>query len=713
MQRYSIPKHPSSKRAALTIAIAASMACVGPARAADREATPDHDRERAKALDKLVVTATPLGQGVEEVAKPVEVLAGAALDERKANSLGATLESLPGVQSSYFGPGVGRPVVRGLDGARVQVLAGGISSQDASTVSVDHAVSIEPFLADQIEVLKGPATLLYGSGAIGGAVNVVDGRIPERLHESSEGISGRAELRGNSVDDERTGMLRLDGGGGPFAFHADLFRRSTDDASIPGFAESAELLAEEGETPDPDTRGVLENSAVRTESAAVGASLIGERGFIGGAFSFYDTLYGVPGHAHEHGHDEEHEHAGGLVKDGEDEEHGSEEEAVRIDLRQRRTDLKMGLDDPFAGHERVTLRIGGSRYEHTELEGDEVGTVFESRGSEARLESIHQPIAGWKGAWGLQYGRRDFSAVGEEAFVPPSLTRDIGLFVVEEQQFDRLKIELGARADRVRVTPDDGPRGTFDTLSLSAAGRWTVDDRMHLQLALDRAERAPTAEELYSDGPHIATRSYEVGDADLRTELANRVEAGLHWHVEGFEAKLAAYHSRFDDFIYLSDTDEEEDDLPVRVWTQEDARFNGLEAEGKWRLADSDAGRWDLRAFGDLVRGRLDSGGNLPRIAPARAGADLAWQRDGWRARLGAVHHARQDRVASSESETPGYTLVNAHLSYHWDTPRVGWEVFLDGTNLTDREARAHTSFLKDLAPLPGRGVAFGVRAFF
>lgn len=711
MQRYSIlSSKPLARHARLALAIAVAIAWPVHTLGAAENVTPDHDRERAKALDKLVVTATPLGQGVEEVAKPVEVLAGAALDERKANSLGATLESLPGVQSSYFGPGVGRPVIRGLDGARVQVLSGGISSQDASTVSVDHAVSIEPFLADQIEVLKGPATLLYGSGAIGGAVNVVDGRIPERVHESAEGLSGRAELRGNTVDDERTGMLRLDGGGGPFAFHADLFRRSTDDVSIPGFAESAELLAEEGESPDPDSRGVLENSAVRTESAAVGASLIGERGFIGGAFSFYDTLYGVPGHAHHHGHeDDDHAHR----KDGDDEDHEGEEEAVTIDLRQRRSDMKLGLDEPFAGHERITLRVGSTRYQHTELEGDEVGTVFESRGTEARLESIHHPISGWKGAWGLQHGRRDFSAEGEEAFVPPSLTRDIGVFLIEEQQFDRLKVELGARADRVRVTPDDGPRATFDTLSLSAAGRWTVDERMHLQLGFDRAERAPTAEELYSDGPHVATRSYEIGDADLGTERADRVELGLHWHVEGFEAKLAAYHSRFDDFIYLADTDEEEDELPVRVWTQEDARFDGFEVEGKWRLAESTSGRWDLRAFGDLVRGRLDAGGDLPRIAPARAGADLAWQRDGWRARLGAVHHARQDRVAEMERETPGYTLVNAHLSYHWDTPRVGWELFLDGTNLTDREARAHTSFLKDLAPLPGRGIAFGVRAFF
>lgn len=690
------------------IALALSLALFPVAAHAQSPAPATHDRDRARTLDELVVTATPLRQGVDEVARPIEVLAGAELDERKASSLGETLSSLPGVQSSYFGPGVGRPIIRGLDGARIQVLAGGLSSQDASTVSVDHALSIEPFLADQIEVFKGPASLLYGTGAIGGAVNVVDGRIPERRNESPDGISGRAELRGDTVSDERTGLLRLDGGGGDFAFHIDLLRRRADDYAIPGFAESAELLAEEGETPDPDSAGTLENSAVRTNSGAIGASWIGDRGFIGASYSIFDTRYGIPGHAHEHDdHDDDH---AANRKDGDDEE---EEELVSIDLKQKRSDLKLGLNEPFAGHESLTVRLGSNRYEHTEFEGDEVGTVFENRGLEARLEAVHLPLGGWRGAYGLQYGRRDFSAIGEEAFVPPSLTRDIGVFLLEEQQFGRLKLELGGRLDRVEVTPEGESRDRFDTANLSAAGRWTFSDALHFQLGLDRSERAPTAEELYSDGPHIATQSFEVGDADLDTERSNRVELGLHWHVEGFEAKVAAFHSRFSDFIFLADTDEEEDDLPVREWTQGDARFSGFEVEATWRIADTASGRWELRGFGDSVRARLEDGGNLPRIVPARLGADLAWQRDGWRARLGAVRHAEQDRVAEFESATPGYTLVGAHLSYHWDTARAGWEVFMDGNNLTDREARRHTSFLKDLAPLPGRSLAFGIRAFF
>jgi iron complex outermembrane receptor protein len=665
------------------------------------------EEEAPKRLDELVVTAVPLRSGVDSLARPVEILAGAELDARKGNTLGETLSKLTGVQSSYFGPGVGRPIIRGLDGPRVQVLSGGVSSQDASTVSADHAVSIEPFLADQIEVLKSASSLLYGSSAIGGAVNVVDGRIPEQLTDGERGFTGRAELRGNTVNDESTGMLRLDGSGGMLAFHVDLLRRSTEDYEIPGFAESAARLAEEGETPDPDSAGLLENSSLTTTSGAVGASLIGERAFFGLSYSIFDTQYGIPGH--EHGHDDEHE------GEDHDEDHAEEEgeEVVRIDMQQKRLDAKFGLVDPLPGHERLSLRLANNRYEHTELEGQEIGTLFSNRGSEARLEAVHAPLAGWYGAYGLQYGRRDFSAVGEEAFVPASLTRDLGFFLFEEQQFDELKLELGARVERVKIEPAGGAQARFTTTNISAAGRWDVSQDLHLQLGLDAAERAPVAEELFADGPHLATQTFEIGNPDLQTEKSNRAEIGVHWHRERFAASAAAYRVDFRDFIYLVDTGEEEDELPVRVWTQEDARFTGLELEGKWLLADAASGRWDLRMFADSVRARLDAGGNLPRIAPARLGADLLWQRDGWRASVGALRYDEQDRLAEGETASDGYTLLDAHLSYSWGAAGVDWQVFLDGNNLGDREARPHTSFLKDVAPLPGRSLAFGVRAWF
>lgn len=688
----------------LLLAIAAGSAGGADAQSVDRTAAPPdpkaHAHEDAEtSLEAVIVTASPLAPGSDDLVQPVEILAGDELDRRKGATLGETVARELGVQSSYFGPGVGRPIIRGLEGARVQVLEGGISSLDASTVSADHAVGIEPFLADQIEILKGPATLLYGSGAVGGAVNVVDGRIPEML--PAQAVGGRAELRGNSGNDEATGMVRIDGAAGNFAWHADAFHRDSNDYGIPGHAalEDAEEH-DAGGHDDEDGFGVLANSAVRTRGGALGGSWIGESAFFGMAVSSYASLYGIPGGGHAH--------AGGDDDDG----HGGE--AVRIDLEQTRIDARGALYAPWRGIESLRVRMAHNDYSHVELEGEDVGTRFGNDGHEGRIEAVHEPLAGWRGAVGLQFSTRDFSAVGEEAFVPPSRSDDIGIFLIEERNFGQWKLEMGARHDDISVDPEGSlDSADFGASSLSAGALWRTTDSLHLSVGVDRAERAPTAEELFSNGPHLATDGFEIGDASLTTETANQLELAAHLHVGPLDAKAAVFDNRFDDFIHLVETGLEDDGLPVRQWTQADARFRGLEAEATLRLADNASGAWDLRLFGDRVRGTLDAGGNLPRVAPARTGLDLSWERDGWRASVGAVRYASQDRVALLETRTRGYTLVDAHLAWHWDTAHAGWEVFLDGSNLTDQEARVHTSFLKDVAPLPGRSLAFGVRAFF
>lgn len=674
-----------------------------PVPAAADERGQAHAHERARTLDAVEVTASPLGNAVDELARPVEVLAGETLDARKAGTLGETVERLPGVQSSFFGAGVGRPVIRGQDGARVQVLNGGTGAFDVSTVSADHAVTLEPFLADQIEVLKGPATLLYGSGAIGGAVNVVDGRVPTA--PVGRATSGRAELRYGTGADEVTGMVRFDADAGAVTLHADYFRREADDYEIPGHAWAPGLVAgelEEGADPSDLARGTLPNSRLTTQGGAVGATWFGEHAWLGAAASTYRSDYGIPPGTHAH------------VEAGND--HGGAdagaEEFVRLDLRQDRFDLRGGWRGLGPLRE-LNLRLTTSRYEHTEFEGAEVGTVFRNDGLEARLEAVQQEWNGWRGAFGLQFGARDFEAIGDEAFVPPSESRDLGLFVVQERAFGDLKLEFGARHDRIALRPEGAATTDFGATSLAVGGLWQLNDTVHLSLNLDRAERAPTAEELFSDGPHIATRSYEVGDAGLGKERALGAELGLHLHAGQFEGELAVFRTAFDDFIYLADTGLALDALPVRAWVQGDARFTGWEAEGRVDLAENAGGLWQLRVFADGVAAELDDGTPLPRIAPMRAGVDLEWRLGGWRARLGALRVAEQDEVAPGEEATPGYTLVDAGLAYHWDRDRTGWELFLEGRNLTDREARAHTSFLKDVAPLPGRNVAAGMRVSF
>lgn len=713
------------------LATALALAVLAPAAALAADVDADTPRQ-TRDLDAVVVTASPLRGSTESLAKPVDVLVGEELDRSKAATLGDTVAKLPGVQTTYFGTGVGRPIIRGQEGPRVQVLSGGIGSMDASTVSADHAVTIEPFLADQIEVLKGPATLLFGSGAIGGAVNVVDGRLPDALPEDP--FSGRVELRGNTVNDERSGMFRLDGVNGNWVLHVDGLVRNTDDYDIPGYAilEHHEEGEEDHAHEEDQPRGTLPNSSVRTRAGAVGATWLGEKAYFGLAASTYRNNYGIPAgaHVHDDGHGHDHE--------GEEEEAHEEGGPVRIDMQQNRIDLKAGVYDPFSFLQAINLRGAYNDYEHVELEGGQPATRFTNRGRELRIEAVQKELAGWRGAFGLQYGRSDFGAVGEEAFVPGTTTDTLGAFVVQEKDFGPWKLELGGRHEQVKLDPDSRAKRDFDVTSLSGAAIWRINPVFDLRFGLDSAERAPTNEELFAAGTHVATQSVEIGDAGLDKERSRRAEIGVHAHTDRLDFKLAVYQTNFKDFIYLADTGIEEG-LPVRLWTQQDAKFKGVEAEARVKLVDSDAaGAWDLRLFGDTVRAELDGsgtrrvqfdvphgdhshhyavdlaqGGNLPRIAPTRFGADLNWSLGGWRASVGAVRYAKQDDVAQNEESSPAYTLVDAHVAYRWERPETSWEVFLDGSNLTDKEARPHTSLLRDFSPLPGRGVAFGVRAYF
>jgi iron complex outermembrane receptor protein len=666
-------------RSRLWIAIALLLPALASAQDAATPArdTPDQDSRHTEAhdLDAVVVTASPLRQTAEQLSQPVEVLAGEALDRDKAGTLGDTLSKLPGVQTSNFGAGVGRPIIRGLDGPRVGVLSGGLSSQDVSTISQDHATAVEPFLADQIEVLKGPATLLYGSGAIGGVVNVVDGRIAERPLDQT--VTGRAELRYDTVNDGTTAMARVDASGadGALVLHADGVYREQGDYDTP--------------------RGTQRNSDVRTRTGALGASWVGKDGFLGFSASRYQDRYGNP---------------------GEPGDAALGEPAVYLDMLQTRSEVKAGVNRPFLIFESLRGSVARTNYEHTEFEGSVPGTHFVNDATDGRIELTMRPFGAWTGALGGQFGDRTFEAIGEEAFVPRTNTRSRGFFWIEHGDYGAFQFDLGARIDRVRTSPDGDRVRDFSPDSFSAGAVWKFADAWRLSLNLDRAERAPAEEELYADGPHAATASYEIGNPDMRKERADQAELGLHYHGQRFEAKAAVYRTDFKGFIYLVDTGTTTPDaeaLPIRQWSQADARFRGIEAEVTAHLLDDARGKLDLHAFGDRVRGTLDGGENLPRVVPDRFGMDLRWSADAWRASVGATRVMRQDKLAPGETETAGYTFVDAHFAYHWDTPTLGWEVFADGTNLTDQVGRVHTSFLKDTVLLPGRGVAAGIRVFF
>lgn len=666
--------------------------------------------------DEVVVSAAADPRSQLEVTQPTTVLLGEELDLRREATLGETLDEQPGVSSTSFAPGASRPVIRGLGGDRIRVLSSGLGSADAASTSPDHAVSIDPLSAERVEVLRGPATLLYGSSAVGGLVNVLDGRIPEYLPE--EGVSGQVEVVGGTVADERAGGASLQGRlNGRLAWHADYLRRETGDYAIPGFAEAGhdDEAHEEGEHEgEEEAFGILPNSAVESESGAVGVSWVSERGFLGVAASGFDTFYGVPGHHHE----EE-----GEEPAGEDEE---EEGDVRVDLRQRRLDLRgetVADLGPFRG---AKLRLGVADYEHRELEGPAVGTRFTNDSWEGRFELVQRTaetgLGPLTGSLGLQASRSDFVAAGEEAFVPPSVTDTVAVFAFEEVARGPFRLQLGGRWESADVDPAGAlPDRSFDGLSGSAGLVWELRDDLSLTASLSHTERLPTANELYADGPHAATRTFEVGDPDLDVEKSLGLDVTLKAARQRFRGDIAAFVNRFDGFVFESFTGEEIDGLEVVRFVQDDAEFVGAEVDLDFVLFERDDRHLDLLVRGDWVRAELDAprgagagdGDRLPRIPPVRASLGLSYHQDSWRGLVEARRVEEQDRVAANETPTGGYTLLNAMLGYRLLTDRLVTDIILRGTNLGDEEARNHVSFLKDEVPLPGRDVSLILRVSF
>lgn len=673
-------------------------------------------------IEEVLVRAHPLS--AEGLAQPVAVLAGEDLERALAPSLGETLRNIPGVHSASFGQAVGRPVIRGLGGPRVKVMEDRIDSLDVSVSSPDHMTMIEPFTADSIEVLKGPSTLLYGSGAIGGVVDVHTGRIP---HSVPEALEGAVEMRGADNGDQRTAAGRFDFGAAQFAFHADGFYRDADAYDIPGYAESAaqralEEAEEEHGEHDEDHEGEHEHdeeaaygklpgSELEATGGAVGASYIGDRGFFGLSVSRYEAEYGLPGHSHDHHHEDEHE--GEEDHDEEHEDDHEDEGSPFLDLEQTRVDLEAGMENPFRGIRSANFRGGYNDYEHVEVEGEgEAGTTFATQAWEGRIELTHEELFGFEGAFGVQLSNREFSAIGEEAFVEPVDTRTTGVFYVGQRPIGNLQLEAGLRYENVDHDPTEGASRSFDIGAASLGLIRPLGDNWRLSAQLDLSSRAPVAEELYSFGPHLATQSYELGDPDLDEETATNFSVNLRYDSNRLTLQLSAFATEFRDFIYEANTGLEIDELPVLQWSQQDADFRGIEGDATWEALAWQDGALTFGAGFDTVRGRLDGGDNrnIPRISPQRwrVGVSSNWQ--GLRAELTFQHTASQDDVAFGELPTDAFDDLRLHLGYALMLGDSTVELFLNGRNLTDDEQRLHTSFIKDFAPQPGRTIEAGIQ---
>ena len=657
-------------------------------------------------LMPVVVTANPLGSGLFDMVAPVTVVNRKEISDRSASTLGEALEATPGVSSSNFGPNASRPVIRGLDADRIKLMQNGIGILDVSALSPDHGVPIDPLVIEQIEVVRGPAALLYGGSAVGGVVNAIDNRIPQ---EAIKGISGRAEARVGGAASETSTAAVIEGGNGVLTIHADAFQRRTDDLKIPDYARSARLRRESplpaGES---EVRGRLPNSDSKSDGGAVGAALHFDRGQVGISHSSYYSDYGVVA-----------------------------EEAVRIHMKSERTELAGELRDIGGFIDKVKLRYAHTDYEHRELEGSEIGTIFRTRGDEATIEASHAKLGPMSGVFGLQFRNADFSAQGEEALLPGIKTNSKSAYLYEELPWEQWKFSFGGRIESADVDsagggPLDpntgGPRfgdaqgRSFTPKSAAAGALYKFNDAWSLATNLSHTERAPSYNELYANGAHPATGQYEVGDANLKVEKSNGLDMQLRWKRGTDSARIGAFYTRFQNYIALYNTGRMRADdglidptgeFPEAAIDAVPARFAGLEAESKFHIYEG-TGDLDLRLKADYVRAsNTDTGEPLPRIAPYRLGVGFDYRLADFGARLDVTYAGKQDRVAENELPTDAYTLVNAMFTYRIRSQVPNMDAFLKLNNLLDEDIRLHTSVLKDISPMGGRSAMLGVRVGF
>ena len=661
--------------------------------------------EEPQPLEHVLVTL-PIHQTATETSLPVTVLTGEELAREASATLGETLERLPGVHNASFGPGVGQPVIRGLSGPRVTTLQNGTRSADASAISADHVVAVEALLADSIEVLRGPATLLYGGGAIGGVVNVLDNRIPTTLPEET---SWGLDYRYRGASGGNTGTFRVDTALGPFAVHADALFRDTENLEVADGAGT-------------DGMDLLPNTDTSASAGTLGAAFHFDGGFIGIAVNRQKNKYGLPEGSHgHHGHGDDHDDD----HDDHDDHEGEEEEVdIRLEMEQTRYDIRLQLDEPMAGIARFSGVVSLPEYEHTEFEGLEVGTVYSSDAIEGRLELVHSPIGDLHGVLGLQISETEFSAVGEEAFILPTDTSRLGLFLVEDWHSGSWKLEGGLRFDRDEVDPQGNmaPAREFDTFSASFGALYEFTEAWHLSTTLTRSERAPSVEELYSNygntGPstwvtHAATAAIELGDVNLDTEESLNIDVGLSLHGETQSLRIGAYYNDFDNFINLASTGMEVGETPVRRYEQGAAEFMGLELDAHWEVLETNLGLLNLEVEMDVTRGELADGSDVPRLPPLSGALGLVWEQPSARYFTRLTAADKQDRAGDNEEATDSWVRWDIGGQWQFDFSDSLITLSAVVRNIRDEEIRLSTSVLREYAPEPGRSFNVGVRMEF
>ncbi len=688
-----------------------------PAAGTPAGATIDDDvhNRHADAAGNIIVSASGL--------KQLDLLAGTSVLEIRdiqrdmvTGQIGDLLTKVPGVSASSFAPGASRPVLRGQQGERVRLLVDGIGTSDVSNTSADHATTIDPITVERIEVLRGPAVLLYGSQAIGGAVNVIDKRIPTRMPDEAFHLDALGGV--DSATNMRTGAASLDvGAGSNLVLHLDGSWRESGDIEIGGFQLSnalrAEVLAAADEEADEGAledaaelraiagqRGTVPSTAAQSWTVNAGFGLILGESTFGASIGYYDSSYGVPTRP-------------GIVHAGEEGGEGGEE-TVTIGLEQFRADFKGDIHLGEGAFERLKLRVGYSDYTHTEFEGAAIGTTFDSTSIEARAELLQNAQGLLRGSTGVQFSHRDFFAQGEEAYVPPNLTDQLAVFTLQELGAGPFQIEVAARAEFTDVEAQTlGMKRNFDTFSGALGVVYEGVEGIRIGLNGSRAERAPSAEELFADGPHIATQAFEVGNPDLKPESAWGLEAYARGSIGAGTFSLTAFRQWFNDYVFLNQTGEEEDGLPVFEYLQQNADFYGVEADLSYPVIDTGSLRLltDLRA--SFVRAELADDTAVPRIPPLSLLGALEAQTAAFDVRGEVQWFDRQGRVTAFETPTDSFTLVNALIAWRPLAGNKNVTVQVAADNIFDVTGRRHASFTKEFVPLVGRNFRASLRMSF
>lgn len=645
-------------------------------------------------LEAVTVTASkPI-----EVISPTTVISDDELAMKIGNSIGDTLKNELGISNQSFGPGVGTPVIRGQSGSRVKVLSNGIGSNDVSSISPDHASSVEPLLAERIEVLRGPAALLYSGGAMGGIVNVVDNRIPSRIADKL--LSGGLEQRFDSTSDETSTTMKIEGGKDHLAYHLDGFYRHRNNMDIGGSGiDSAKVaITDPSLTVVDNPKGYLHNTGAEAISGSAGLSWVGTPGFAGLSINNLDNNYGIA-------------------------PNGNGEEKVRIALRQQKYDFKSELNNPFKFAKTIRTRLGYTDYQHTEIANGEAGAFYTNKSYEGRIELSHQDLGLLHGIVGFQAQANDFNAIEKltgESIVPRSDINTYSAFVLESFELGSVTYQFGTRIEPTNIQPDGFANLNYTPVSASASALWKLDQRNSLNLALTRSSRAPQVQELLANGYHDATRSYEHGDLNLGLETAYNLDLGYRFKTDWLRAEFDLFHNWAGDYIYQQRNGQFVDELghacvtdcvPVLQSAQADAIFKGYEAKLILPMMENHYGLLDLTLFSDYTRGQFRNGANVPRMPPLRYGLQLDYNQNRFTSYLRLTRAEDQAYVGEFDTSSAGYFLLNVGVNYQLKaTENAKLMLFAKGNNLLNENIRNSTSYLRNFAPEAGRGAEVGFR---